>query len=138
MDLACLESGDCAIYRRRQGIHLGQVVQKAAPDVAFAKIDSSFVAYFTVGRPVGSIRTFHLSMSSCFARYCLTKSSRTFFRPSAFVCSAGSTSLTVRSTSTPLIMRKHFRSPGKGVKVSSTSLTEVLAGETLLFLTGIN
>lgn len=68
---------------------------------------------------------FHFSKSACLAWYCLTRSSKTFFNPSAFVCSAGSTSLTVLSARTPLIMRKHFRSAGSGVRVSSTSL-EVL------------
>jgi len=41
---------------------------------------------------------------------------------SAFDCSCGSTSPTVRSTSTPLIMRKHLRVVGRGVRVSRTSL----------------
>jgi hypothetical protein len=41
---------------------------------------------------------------------------------SAFDCSCGSTSPTVRSTSTPLIMRKHLREVGRGVSVSRTSL----------------
>jgi len=66
--------------------------------------------------------TFHFSISSCLLRYCFTKSSNTFFNPSAFICKAGKTSLTVLSVKTPLIMRKHFRSPGSGVSVSSTSL----------------
>lgn len=43
---------------------------------------------------------------------------------SAFDCSCGSTSPTVRSTSTPLIMRKHLREVGRGVRVSRTSLCE--------------
>ena len=41
---------------------------------------------------------------------------------SALDCSCGSTSPTVRSTSTPLIMRKHLRVAGRGVSVSRTSL----------------
>jgi hypothetical protein len=41
---------------------------------------------------------------------------------SEFDCSCGSTSPTVRSTSTPLIMRKHLRELGRGVRVSRTSL----------------
>jgi hypothetical protein len=43
---------------------------------------------------------------------------------SAFDCNCGSTSPTVRSTSTPLIMRKHLREAGRGVRVSRTSLIE--------------
>ena len=66
--------------------------------------------------------TFHFSISSCLSLYCFSRSSRTFFRPSEFVLSAGTTSLTVRSTRTPLIIRKHLRSPGSGSSVSSTSL----------------
>lgn len=73
--------------------------------------------------------TFHFSSSSCFNLYCLTRSSRTFFRPSAFVFRAGTTSLTVLSTSTPLIMRKHLRSPGRGSKVSRTSLLNPISDE---------
>src|SRR4051794_21520578 len=87
-------------------------------------------------RSVGRWRcrlTFHFSSSSCLVLYCLTKSSRTFLRPSALVWRAGTTSLTVRSTSTPLIMRKHLRSPARGSKVSSTSLflsqSEEMSGE---------
>jgi hypothetical protein len=38
----------------------------------------------------------------------------------------GTTSLTVRSVRTPLIMRKHFRSPGSGSSVSKTSLKNQL------------
>ena len=77
------------------------------------------------GRHAGSEKpkpTFHFSISSCCRLYCFTKSSRTFLSPSELVLSAGMTSLTVRSTKTPLIMRKHFRSGGRGFKVSRTSL----------------
>ena len=79
-------------------------------------------------------------MSSCCRLYCLTSSSRTFFNPSEFVWSAGVTSFTVFSTKTPLIIRKHLRSGGRGVRVSSTSLFDqrmsglagkVFASETL-------
>lgn len=63
-------------------------------------------------------------MSSCCRLYCLTSSSRTFFNPSKFVWSAGVTSLTVFSTKTPFIIRKHLRSGGRGASVSSTSLFE--------------
>lgn len=73
--------------------------------------------------------TFHFSISSCWRLYCLTKSSRTFFRPSELVSSAGLTSFTVLSTKTPLIMRKHFRSGGSGLSVSSTSLSNRRSGE---------
>lgn len=66
--------------------------------------------------------TFHFSSSSCFEVYCLRRSSSTFFRPSALVVSCGMTSFTVLSTSTPLIIRKHFLSPGSGSSVSMTSL----------------
>lgn len=66
--------------------------------------------------------TFQFSISVCLALYCLSKSSNTCFSPSAFVLSAGSTSFTVRSTRTPLTMRKHFRSCGRGSRVSMTSL----------------
>ena len=45
-------------------------------------------------------------------------------------CSCGRTSPTVRSTSTPLIMRKHLRVVGRGVRVSRTSL----AGESWLVI----
>jgi hypothetical protein len=38
----------------------------------------------------------------------------------------GTTSLTVRSVKTPLIMRKHLRSPGNGSSVSSTSLCHLV------------
>ena len=69
--------------------------------------------------------TFHFSISSCRVLYCLSRSSRTFFKPSEFVLSAGLTSLTVRSTSTPFIMRKHLRSCGRGSSVSSTNLRAV-------------
>jgi hypothetical protein len=68
-------------------------------------------------------RTFHFSISSCLPLYCLTNSSSTCFKPSELVCRAGSTSLTVLSTKTPLIRRKHFRSGGSGCKVSVTSLS---------------
>ncbi|KAH8630259.1 hypothetical protein IG631_14836 [Alternaria alternata] len=70
-------------------------------------------------------RTFHFSISSCFNLYCLTNSSSACFRPSELVCRIGTTSLTVRSVKTPLIMRKHFRSPGSGCSVSKTSLVFV-------------
>jgi hypothetical protein len=70
-------------------------------------------------------RTFHFSMSSCFVLYCLTSSSSAFFRPSELVLRIGTTSLTVRSVKTPLIMRKHFRSPDSGSRVSNTSLYHV-------------
>lgn len=46
---------------------------------------------------------------------------------SEFDCSCGSTSPTVRSTSTPLIMRKHLRELGRGVRVSRTSLEEAVS-----------
>lgn len=46
---------------------------------------------------------------------------------SEFDCSCGSTSPTVRSTSTPLIMRKHLRELGRGVRVSRTSLGGVVS-----------
>ena len=65
---------------------------------------------------------FHLSISSCCLLYCLSNSSSTFFKPSRFVCNAGVTSFTVRSTSTPFIIRKHLRSGGSGPRVSRTSL----------------
>lgn len=68
-------------------------------------------------------RTFHLSSSSCFALYCLTRSSSTFFRPSELVVSAGRTSLTVCSIKTPLMRRKALRSPDSGCRVSNTSLS---------------
>lgn len=68
--------------------------------------------------------TFHLSSSSCFVLYWLTSSSSTFRSPCWFVVSAGTTSLTVLSTSTPLMRRKHLRSSGKGASVSSTSLSK--------------
>ena len=67
-------------------------------------------------------RTFHFSNSSCFTLYCFSNSFNTFFSPSEFVLSAGITSFTVLSMRTPLIRRKHFRSCGKGSKVSRTSL----------------
>ncbi len=79
------------------------------------------------GGEIITSHTFHFSSSSCFALYCLTRSSRTFFRPSAFVWSAGTTSLTVLSTKTPLIRRKHLRSSGRGTKVSRTSLFEAIS-----------
>lgn len=66
--------------------------------------------------------TFHLSISPCFALYCLTSSSSTCFNPSELVLRAGSTSSIVRSTSTPLMSRKHLRSCGSGCNVSVTSL----------------
>jgi hypothetical protein len=66
--------------------------------------------------------TFHLSISSCCFLYCFSSSSSTCFRPSELVLSAGSTSLTVRSTSTPLISRKHLRVGGRVASVSLTSL----------------
>jgi len=69
--------------------------------------------------------TFHFSSSSCLPVYCLSRSSRTFFSPSAFVLSCGRTSLTVLSTKTPLIIRKHFLSPDSGSKVSKTNLESV-------------
>lgn len=50
---------------------------------------------------------------------------------SAFDCSCGSTSPTVRSTSTPLIMRKHLREVGRGVRVSRTSLDESVSSFTV-------
>jgi hypothetical protein len=67
-------------------------------------------------------RTFHFSMSSCLVLYCFASSTRTLFMLSELDCSCGSTSPTVRSTSTPLIMRKHLRDVGRGVRVSRTSL----------------
>lgn len=73
--------------------------------------------------------TFHFSISSCFALYCFTKSSRTLLKPSELVSRAGITSLTVRSMRTPFIMRKHLRSPGSGIKVSRTSLEVNEPGE---------
>lgn len=66
--------------------------------------------------------TFHLSSSSCFVLYCFTISSKTCFSPSWFVFNAGTTSLTVLSTRTPLMSRKHLRSPDRGSRVSKTSL----------------
>ena len=71
---------------------------------------------------LGQVRTFHFSMSSCLVLYCFASSTRTLFMLSALDCSCGSTSPTVRSTSTPLIMRKHLRVAGRGVSVSRTSL----------------
>lgn len=68
------------------------------------------------------LRTFQRSSSACTDLYCFNNSSSTFFNPSAFVCNAGSTSCTVRSTNTPLTMRKHLRFAGKGFSVSRTSL----------------
>jgi len=65
---------------------------------------------------------FHFSNSVCLLVYCLTRSSNTFFSPSEFVFSAGTTSLTVLSTRTPFIIRKHFLSAESGSRVSSTSL----------------
>jgi hypothetical protein len=41
--------------------------------------------------------------------------------------------LTVRSVKTPLIMRKHFRSPGNGSRVSSTSLYHVSTFPSVLY-----
>jgi hypothetical protein len=67
-------------------------------------------------------RTFHFSISSCLLLYCLTRSSNTLPSPSELVFRAGMTSSTVRSMRTPLIIRKHFRSPERGVRVSRTSL----------------
>jgi hypothetical protein len=72
-------------------------------------------------------------MSSCFVLYCLTSSSSAFFRPSELVLRIGTTSLTVRSVNTPLIMRKHFRSPGNGSKVSKTSLRHVSVIHSVLY-----
>jgi hypothetical protein len=69
--------------------------------------------------------TFHFSISSCLVLYCLTSSSSAFLRPSELVLRIGTISFTVRSVSTPLIMRKHFRSPGSGSNVSRTSLVRV-------------
>lgn len=79
--------------------------------------------------------TFHFSISSCVVLYCFSSSSSTFRNPSEFVFSAGMTSFTVRSTSTPLIMRKHLRLAGSGSRVSRTSLIHrqrggVFGGET--------
>lgn len=74
---------------------------------------------------------FHLSISSCCLLYCLTNSSSTFFKPSEFVCNAGVTSLTVLSTSTPFIIRKHLRSGDNGSRVSRTSLWGGMSGEVL-------
>ncbi|EZF96379.1 hypothetical protein H113_03415 [Trichophyton rubrum MR1459] len=68
---------------------------------------------------------FQLSISSCLLLYCFMSSSRTCLSPSAFVFSEGITSFTVRSTRTPLIMRKHFRSRGRGWRDSITSLDGV-------------
>lgn len=65
---------------------------------------------------------FHLSSSCSLFLYVLTRSSRTFFRPSALVWRVGITSSTVRSTSTPLMRRKHFRLLSRGARVSRTSL----------------
>lgn len=70
----------------------------------------------------GSKLAFHASSSCSFFLYVLTRSSRTFFRPSALVWRLGMTSSTVRSTSTPLIRRKHFRLLSRGDSVSRTSL----------------
>lgn len=67
--------------------------------------------------------TFHFSSSSCLALYCLTRSSRTIFRPSEFVLSAGSTSFTVCSMRTPLMSRNALRSPESGCRVSNTNLS---------------
>ena len=53
---------------------------------------------------------------------------------SAFDCSCGSTSPTVRSTSTPLIMRKHLREVGRGVRVSRTSLEERISKNGVAFV----
>lgn len=78
-----------------------------------------------------SKRTFHFSISSCFNLYCLTSSSRVFLSPSELVFRIGTTSFTVLSVRTPLIIRKHFRSPGSGSKVSSTSLDRVSMTSTL-------
>lgn len=69
---------------------------------------------------------FHFSISSCCLLYCLTRSPSTFFKPSLLVCRAGTTSATVRSIKTPLIRRKHLRSVGSGLRVSKTSLREML------------
>lgn len=77
----------------------------------------SIESFVTQHRP-----TFHISISSCLLLYCLTSSSSVFFKPSWFVCRIGTMSATVRSVSTPLIMRKHLRSPGSGSSVSRTSL----------------
>lgn len=68
--------------------------------------------------------TFHPSSSVCFDLYCFSISSSTCFNPSEFVLRAGRTSATERSTSTPFTMRKHFRSLGRGSRVSMTSLEE--------------
>jgi hypothetical protein len=77
-------------------------------------------------------------MSSCFVLYCLTSSSSAFFRPSELVLRIGTTSLTVRSVNTPLIIRKHFRSPGKGSKVSKTSLHHVSVIHSVLYDEAVN
>ena len=76
--------------------------------------------------------TFHPSISSCRLLYCFTSSSSVFLSPSWFVSRMGTTSATERSVSTPLIMRKHFLSPGRGVSVSRTSLEGVLVGCSVL------
>ena len=76
--------------------------------------------------------TFHPSISSCRLLYCFTSSSSVFLSPSWFVSRMGTTSATERSVSTPLIMRKHFLSPGRGVRVSRTSLWEPLARHWML------
>lgn len=68
--------------------------------------------------------TFHFSISCCLLLYCFTRSSKTFLRPSEFVFRAGTTSFTVLSTRTPFIIRKHFRSPESGSRVSRTSLRD--------------
>jgi hypothetical protein len=66
--------------------------------------------------------TFHFSISSCLVLYCFASSTSTLFMLSEFDCSWGRTSPTVRSTRTPLTMRKHLRVLGRGVRVSRTSL----------------
>jgi hypothetical protein len=105
--------------------HLNVILglRKTISDVSMQSHSDIFVAPRQITREKGTNRnTFQLSISACFFLYSFTKPSKTFFSPSAFVCNAGTTSATVRSTNTPLINRKHFRSLGIGPSVSNTSL----------------
>lgn len=121
-----LHNLDIIFLLRHKNTH--QQVQMIGPKVAASYEVRDEYEY---GMLIGSVAidkdkkpTFHFSMSSCCRLYCLTSSSRTFFNPSEFIWSAGVTSFTVFSTKTPLTIRKHLRSGGRGVSVSSTSLFE--------------
>jgi hypothetical protein len=89
------------------------------PGCCFASVHGS---QYSVPRAIHLQHTFHFSISSCLLLYCLTSSSSVFFNPSELAFRIGTTSSTTRSVNTPLIMRKHFLSPGSGSNVSNTSL----------------